>query len=63
MSLVFVDTSVLVAAENLAAGDLHASSLAWLDLLWRTRSGRTSVRTFSSGARCSFSKSWPSGCQ
>ena len=44
MSLVFVDTSVLVAAENLAAGDLHASSLAWLDLLWRTRSGRTSVQ-------------------
>lgn len=44
MSLVFVDTSVLVAAENLATGDLHASSLAWLDLLWRTRGGRTSVQ-------------------
>lgn len=44
MSLVFVDTSVLIAAENLAAGRLHAASLAWLDALWRTRSGRTGVQ-------------------
>lgn len=44
MSLVFVDTSVLIAAENLGAGALHAASLAWLDALWRARQGRTSVQ-------------------
>ena len=42
MTPVFVDTSVLIAAENTTAGALHTASLAWLDLLWRTRSGRTS---------------------
>lgn len=44
MSLVFVDTSVLIACENTAAGSLHRASLAWLDGLWRSRSGRTSVQ-------------------
>jgi predicted nucleic acid-binding protein len=44
MNPVFVDTSVLVAAENTAAGAAHAASLAWLDGLWRARSGRTGVQ-------------------
>ncbi|MBS0291295.1 MAG: PIN domain-containing protein [Proteobacteria bacterium] len=41
MSPVFVDTSVLVAAENVAGGALYRACLDWLDALWRTRSGRT----------------------
>ena len=41
MSPVFVDTSVLIAAEDVAGGALYAGTLAWLDVLWRTRSGRT----------------------
>lgn len=31
--LVFVDTSVLVAAEDVAGGDSYAATLAWLDVL------------------------------
>ena len=42
MTTVFVDTSVLIAAENAAGGELYAATLAWLDLLWRSRAGRTS---------------------
>lgn len=42
MSPVFVDTSVLIAAENAGGEDLYAATLRWLDALWRTRSGRTS---------------------
>ena len=42
MNPVFVDTSVLIAAEDAAGGDLYAATLEWLDLLWRSRSGRTS---------------------
>ena len=41
MTPVFVDTSVLIAAENLADAALHQACLQWLDLLWRTRCGRT----------------------
>ena len=41
MTTVFVDTSVLVAAENVAGGELYAATLNWLDWLWRHRSGRT----------------------
>jgi predicted nucleic acid-binding protein len=41
MNTVFVDTSVLVAAEDTGQDALHAAVLQWLDLLWRTRSGRT----------------------
>lgn len=41
MNPVFVDTSVLVAAEDVAGGDLYAATLAWLDVLWRSRAGRT----------------------
>jgi hypothetical protein len=36
---VFVDTSVLIAAEDAAGGALYAATLEWLDLLWRSRSG------------------------
>ncbi|MEG0921187.1 MAG: PIN domain-containing protein [Comamonas sp.] len=42
MTMVFVDTSVLVASEDVAGGDLYTSTLAWLDVLWRDRTGRTS---------------------
>ncbi|ACY31462.1 PIN domain-containing protein [Comamonas thiooxydans] len=42
MNPVFVDTSVLIAAEDAAGGALYAATLEWLDLLWRSRSGRTS---------------------
>lgn len=41
MAPVFVDTSVLIAAENVAGGALYDATLAWLDVLWRTRTGRT----------------------
>ena len=42
MSAVFVDTSVLMAAENAAGAALYTASLAWMDALWRSRTGRTS---------------------
>ena len=38
---VFVDTSVLVSAEN-AADPSHEAVLGWLDRLWRERLGRVS---------------------
>lgn len=38
---VFVDTSVLVSAEN-TADPAQAAVLAWLDRLWRERLGRVS---------------------
>ena len=41
MTTVFVDTSVLIAAENIAGDALYAATLNWLDWLWRHRSGRT----------------------
>ena len=39
---VFVDTAVLVAAEDGADAALQAPVLACLDLLWRERLGRVS---------------------
>ena len=42
MNPVFVDTSVLIAAEDVGNAALYESVLAWLDVLWRTRTGRTS---------------------
>lgn len=42
MNPVFVDTSALIAAENTGQPALYAATLAWLDLLWRSRTGRTS---------------------
>ena len=44
MTPVFVDTSVLIAAEDTAGGALYQACLSWLDLLWRTRCGRTSCQ-------------------
>ena len=41
MNPVFVDTSVLIAAEDVGNADLYAATLAWLDVLWKTRHGRT----------------------
>ncbi len=43
-ALVFVDTSVLVAAEDTSAGTVYAQVLACLDHLWRERSGRVSTQ-------------------
>ena len=44
MNTVFVDTSVLVAAENISDAALYQATLGWLDVLWSTRSGRTGNR-------------------
>lgn len=44
MNPVFVDTSVLIAAEDVSGGALYQACLAWLDVLWHTRSGRTSCQ-------------------
>ena len=41
MNAVFVDTSVLVAAEDVGQPALYDAVLAWLDLLWHRRAGRT----------------------
>ena len=41
MNPVFVDTTALIAAEDVAGGALYAATLAWLDVLWRLRAGRT----------------------
>ena len=41
VSMVFVDTSVLIAGEDVAGGALYEASLSWLDALWRERTGRT----------------------
>ena len=49
MNPVFVDTSVLIAAEDVGDAELYAATLNWLDLLWKTRSGRTG-----SQALCEF---------
>ena len=44
MSAVFVDTSALIAAEDGADPDLQNALCDWLDHLWRTRSGCTSMQ-------------------
>ena len=44
MTPVFVDTSVLIAWEDVGGGALYGATLDWLDALWRTRCGRTSVQ-------------------
>ena len=43
-ALVFVDTSVLVAAEDTSAGALYAQVLDGLNHLWRGRTGRVSMQ-------------------
>lgn len=49
MTPVFVDTSVLIAAEDVGEAALYAATLDWLDALWRSRCGRTG-----SQALCEF---------
>ena len=44
MSLVFVDSNVLIYAEDGASADRQALALAWIERLWRTRSGRLSTQ-------------------
>ena len=42
--LVFVDTNVLIYAEDLSDPAKHATTLAWLDALWQRRLGRVSTQ-------------------
>ena len=44
MTLVFVDTNVLICAEDGAEADKQHSALAWIERLWRARSGRLSTQ-------------------
>ena len=41
MNPVFVDTSVLIAAEDTGNAALYQAVLDWLDALWTRRAGRT----------------------
>ena len=41
---VFVDTTVLVYAIDLAAGDRHAAARRWMEVLWHRQQGRVSVQ-------------------
>lgn len=45
--LVFVDTNVFVYARDTDEGDKQRRALAWLELLWRERTGRTGVQVLS----------------
>ena len=40
----FVDTDVLVYARDTSEPDKHSRAAAWMEHLWRTQSGRTSVQ-------------------
>ena len=44
MTLVFVDTKVLISAEDGAEADKQHSAPAWIERLWRARSGRLSTQ-------------------
>lgn len=44
MTLVFVDTKVLISAEDGAEADKQHSALDWIERLWRARSGRLSTQ-------------------
>ena len=44
MTLVFVDTKVLISAEDGAEADKQHRALAWIERLWRARSGRLSTQ-------------------
>ena len=46
-STVFVDTSVLLCADDLADADKHARARAWLAALWMRRCGRLSTQVLS----------------
>lgn len=41
---VFVDTNVLVYARDLGEGSKHDRALAWVEHLWKTKSGRLSYQ-------------------
>ena len=44
MPLVFVDSNVLIYAEDGASGDKQSRALAWIERLWRARDGRLSTQ-------------------
>ena len=44
MTLVFVDTKVLISAEDGAEADKQHRALGWIERLWRARSGRLSTQ-------------------
>jgi predicted nucleic acid-binding protein len=44
VTLVFVDTKVLISAEDGAEADKQHSALDWIERLWRARSGRLSTQ-------------------
>jgi predicted nucleic acid-binding protein len=44
MTLVFVDSGVLIHAEDGACRDRQSQALAWIERLWRARSGRVSTQ-------------------
>jgi predicted nucleic acid-binding protein len=44
VSTVFVDTNVLLYAEDRAQGDKHRTARAWLRVLWLRRCGRMSTQ-------------------
>ena len=44
MTLVFVDTKVLIYAEDGAEADKQHRALDWIERLWRARSGRLSTQ-------------------
>ncbi len=44
MSVIFVDTNVLVYSEDAAFPKKQARAIEWLELLWRSRRGRLSVQ-------------------
>ncbi len=42
--ITFVDTNVLVYARDISEPDKHLGAAGWMEHLWSTRSGRTSVQ-------------------
>lgn len=47
MSGVFVDSNVLICAEDGADAQKQSAALAWIERLWRRRSGRISTQVLS----------------
>lgn len=47
MSLVFVDSNVLIYAEDGAEGRKQSQALAWIEQLWQARTGRLSTQVLS----------------
>jgi len=44
VTLVFVDSNILIYAEDGASPDKQAVAVQWIEQLWRTRSGRMSTQ-------------------